>query len=394
MSIQVTCPNPECAKGLRLRDDLAGQKVKCPDCGGVIVVPGGTTVPDPLIGKSIAHYQILAKIGQGGMGSVYRARNLRLSKIVALKILPPSLTATDPAFVERFIREAQSTAQLDHPNVVTVHFVGSDAGHHFIEMQYVDGKTLAEILRDSERLSPSEATRIVIEAARALEAAHLKKIIHRDVKPDNIILTADGHVKVADFGLAALGSAGESAMAGGKVLGTPYFMSPEHCRGEATDARSDIYSLGATFYHALTGRPPFAGAPIQEVTKMQVSAILPRPREIVPDIPASVDDAVMRMLEKKPEKRYPSCTELIADLEKLHATLSPAAAVSAGIDEVEQYRGSPVFAKATLVIVGIALLGAGLLLGLIVIPRLSSTRDQGDRPTPHVTPSPSSPSSR
>ena len=194
MSIQVTCPNPECARSLRLKDDLAGQKVKCPDCDGLIVVPGGEAKPDALIGKRIAHYEILAKVGQGGMGAVYRARNVRLSKIVALKILPPALMAKDPSFVERFIREAQSTAQLEHPNVVTVHFVGSDAGRHFIEMQYVDGQTLAEILRDPENLSPSQATRIIADAARALEAAHAKGIVHRDIKPENIMLTVDGQV--------------------------------------------------------------------------------------------------------------------------------------------------------------------------------------------------------
>ncbi|MEW6358757.1 MAG: protein kinase [Planctomycetota bacterium] len=381
MSILATCPNPECGRKLRLKDDLAGRGVKCPDCGGIIEVPGGESKPDPMIGKRIAHYQILAKLGQGGMGAVYRARNLRLSKIVALKVLPAWLKEKDRTFVERFIREAQSSAQLDHPNVVAVHFVGSDAGHYFLEMQYVDGKTLAEILRDPENISASQATRIITDAARALGAAHTKGIVHRDVKPENIMLTVEGQVKVADFGLASLGDAGSTTTSAGKILGTPYYMSPEHCRGEATDARSDIYSLGATYYHTLTGKPPFFGAPGQEVVRMQVTAPIPPARDMLPTLPEPVNRVVMKMLEKNPGNRYQTCAELVADLERVQATLSPDSSMTAEFDEVEEvHRVSPL-AKAAIGVLVLGLIGAGIFAGIYL-------GGQSAKPEPKPTPPP------
>ncbi|NOZ21428.1 MAG: protein kinase [Planctomycetes bacterium] len=382
MSIPVTCPNPECARRLRLKDDLAGRKVKCPDCGGLIQVPGGESKPDPMIGKRIAHYQILAKLGQGGMGAVYRARNIRLSKIVALKVLPAWLKERDRTFVERFIREAQSTAQLEHPNVVAVHFVGSDAGHYFIEMQYVDGKTLAEILRDPENISVSQATRIITDAARALGAAHSKGIVHRDVKPENIMLTIDGQVKVADFGLASLGETGDATTSEGKILGTPYYMSPEHCRGEATDARSDIYALGATYYHALTGHPPFFGNPGQDVVKMQVTTPIPPPKAALPTLPEPVNRIVTKMLEKDPDKRYQTCADLVNELVKVQGLLSPDSNMTAAFDEVEEVRRVSGLAKVAIGILVLGLIGAGVSAGIYL---------GGQTPKPKVKPAPPKP---
>jgi len=321
MPIKVTCPNPICNRRLKLRDHLAGKNVRCPDCGGVVPVPAEG---DELIGKELAHYQIISKIGSGGMAVVYRAKNLRLNKAVALKVLPPSVQSQDPAFVKHFAREAQSTAQLDHPNVVTVHYVGEEDDYHFIEMELVDGKALVDLLRDPDNISIAQATRITIEAAKALGAAHQKGIIHRDVKPDNIMLTTGGKVKVADFGLATLGGKGGERVLGGKVMGTPYYMSPEHCRGEETDARSDIYSLGATYFHMLTGEPPFYGERPDTVARMHVKAAIPSPQAVYEDIPDEIDEIVMVMMAKDPDDRYQSCDDLIEDLELAASNLAPA----------------------------------------------------------------------
>lgn len=330
MSIRVKCPNPECQRRLKLKDSLAGRKVKCPECNGVIHVPGDGSQPDEIIGKKIAHYQILAKVSEGGMGAVYRARNLRLNKIVALKMLPPALHQQNPAFVKHFIREAQSTAQLEHPNVVTVHYVGSEDNHHFIEMEYVDGKTLRDLLHDPDNISVAQATRITIEAAKALAAAHSKGITHRDVKPDNIMITPDGKVKVADFGLAGLGEEGADRIRAGKVLGTPYYMSPEHCRGLKTDARSDIYSLGATYFHMLTGAPPFHGERPETIVRLHVTAAVPSPQAVKEEVPDKVDRIVRKMMAKKPEERYASCADLIEALE----SASKALALSPGAGKI------------------------------------------------------------
>ncbi|MEW6358185.1 MAG: protein kinase [Planctomycetota bacterium] len=313
MSIRITCPNPECGRRLKLRDDLAGKRVRCPECQGAIRVPGKESAADELVGKKLAHYEIISKIGEGGMGAVYQARNLSLNKIVALKVLPPSLQKEDPSFVKRFVREAQSTAQLDHPNVVTVHYVGREGDYHFIEMEYVDGKPLRELLRNPDNITVAQATRITVEAAKALASAHEKGIFHRDVTPDNILITTHGKVKVADFGLASLGD-DEERVRKGKVFGTPYYMSPEHCRGLATDGRGDIYSLGATYYHMLTGQPPYYGERPEIVVRMHVKAPVPSPQAIRKEIPDEVDKIVGKMMAKNPDERYQSCDDLIGDL--------------------------------------------------------------------------------
>ncbi|NOZ22195.1 MAG: serine/threonine protein kinase [Planctomycetes bacterium] len=347
MSIRITCPNPECERSLKLKDELAGKKIRCPDCHGAIRVPGRQDADDELVGRRLAHYEIISKIGSGGMGAVYRARNLSLNKIVALKILPPSLPEEDPSFVKRFIREAQSTAQLDHPNVVTVHYVGSEDDYHFIEMEYVDGRPLRDLLRDPDNITIAQATRITMDAAKALASAHDKGIIHRDVTPDNILITTDGKVKVADFGLASMGD-DEERVRKGKVFGTPYYMSPEHCRGLESDARSDIYSLGATYYHLLTGEPPYYGERPETIVRMHVKAAVPSPQAIYEDIPDEVDKIVMKMMAKDPDDRYQSCDELIDDLEDealaVASEESTRSMVSgeSGDDDVEVVRHSPV----------------------------------------------------
>lgn len=309
-----------CLNDLLLKDSLAGKKIKCPKCGGMLNEVD--LKADPLVGKKFAHYLILSKIGEGGMGAVYKAQNLRLNKPVALKMVSTQKAKQDPTYLERFIREAQSAAQLEHPNVVTVHYVGNEAGHYFIEMQYVEGSTVRDRLKEPPSLLAAEATQIAIEAAKALRAAHAKGIVHRDVKPDNIMITREGAIKVADFGLAGLASKGEVRTGSGLVLGTPYYMSPEQCRGEATDARSDIYSLGATYYHMLTGSPPFHGEKPNQVAKLHVSGPVPSLQALRPDLPGEIEQIVTKTMAKAPAERYPSCEELIADLTNAAAILA------------------------------------------------------------------------
>jgi len=294
-----------------LKDELSGKRVKCPKCGQILAESNGKA--DPLIGKRLAHYLISSKIGVGGMGAVYKAQNLRLNKTVALKIISARLAKKDPTFLERFIGEAQSAAQLEHPNVVTVHYVGNEGGHHFIEMQYIEGNTVARLFNEPDPITPLEATQITIEAAKGLNAAHKKGIVHRDIKPDNIMITMEGEIKVADFGLAGVGDEG-ARTADGLVLGTPSYMSPEQCRGDAMDNRSDIYSLGATYFHMLASNPPYKGKSPKETVQLQIAGPVPSVREWLPDLPEEVEHVVAKMMAKDPAERYQTCDELLTDL--------------------------------------------------------------------------------
>jgi serine/threonine-protein kinase len=266
------------------------------------------------VGKRLAHYQILERVAVGGMGAIYRSRNLRLDKVVALKVLPQHLVEKDKSFAERFIREARYAAKLEHPNVVTIYSVDFQENHLFIEMQFVEGQSLRQWIKDKKRLSPADAMRVTLEVARAMAAAHAKGIVHRDIKPDNILLTREGQVKVTDFGIAGIADAGGETARPKLVMGTPHYMSPEQCRGDKVDPRSDIYSLGATFFHMLTGRFPFEGATAMAVVQKHVEAPLPSPRSIVPDIAESVCRIVAKMMAKDPGMRHQDCSELIADL--------------------------------------------------------------------------------
>ena len=206
-------------------------------------------------GKRLGKYLLKTKLGQGGMGTVYLAIDTRLKRNVALKVLPKEMAA-DEAAVKRFLREARVAARLNHPNVVAVYDVDRQRGFCFLVMELVDGRTASELLREGP-LSWTEATRLVADACRGLVAAHEAGLVHRDIKPSNIMRTNDGLVKLADFGLAKVmddpGPAKNPLTQSGTILGTPHYMSPEQCRGEPVDARSDLYSLGATYYTLLAG---------------------------------------------------------------------------------------------------------------------------------------------
>jgi len=279
---------------------------------------------DSLIGKEFAHCRLERKLGAGGMGAVYLARHEGLNKPMAVKILPPEF-ASNPDFIERFMREARLAARLEHPNVVQVHDVGTEHGVYYITMQYVEGRSLDVILKERKKFSVSESVSIVKRVAIALAAAHKLGVVHRDIKPANILLSKDGVIKVADFGLAKDSDSNRTISGTGQIVGTPYYMSPEQAQGLSVDSRSDLYSLGATLYHMLTGKRPFeAPTPISIVLKHISEEPVP-PRRIDPSIPENVCAVLAKMMAKKPEARHATAEELVRELDSLKA--APASAV-------------------------------------------------------------------
>ncbi|MEW6359955.1 MAG: protein kinase [Planctomycetota bacterium] len=330
MAIKVQCSNPQCGKLLEAPESYAGRKARCPDCGQSMVIPAAQP-DDPLVGGRLGVFEIEKKLGQGAMGVVYLARNTALDREVALKVLPNSLVKDNPSYLKRFHREAKMAAMLNHPNAVMVYQVGEDQGRHFIEMEFVRGVDLLAVIRKNGRIEPKAAKRIVREVAGALGAAHMQGIVHRDVKPENIMLTEDGGVKVTDFGLAKIGNVQSSITISGQVLGTPLYMSPEHSQGRTVDGRADIYSLGATFYHAVVGGPPFVGKNPFEILVKHIQEPLAWPAE-AEDIPPETKAIIERMLEKHPEARYQTCDELIAAIDgDAPAKPSPARAVKVAV---------------------------------------------------------------
>ena len=278
--------------------------------------PRTTAPPDPLLGKTLGGCEILDRLGEGGMGTVYRARHLGLDKIVALKVLPLQMTDTETR-IERFRREARSAAQIEHPNIVQIHNVGEDDGVHYIIMQYIQGEDLRHRLRRLGTLGPSELVEMAIQVSKGLAIAHEKGIVHRDIKPDNIMYDEADNVKLTDFGLAKNNDTDTTTTRPGKAVGTPYYMSPEQCAGKECDARSDIYSLGATMYHVLTGRRPFRGDTPVQTALMHLRQPLTPPSEVRKDTPEPLDRLICRMMSKNPDERYQSCPELVVALEEV-----------------------------------------------------------------------------
>ncbi len=272
-----------------------------------------------LIGE---RYELGELIGYGGMAEVHRGRDVRLGRDVAIKILRADL-ARDPSFLNRFRREAQSAAGLNHPAIVAVYDTGEDrsaadgAPVPFIVMEYVEGRTLRDILKSEGPLPPRRAMEITSEVAGALDFSHRNGLIHRDVKPANVMITRTGAVKVMDFGIArALSDNAATVTQTAAVIGTAQYLSPEQARGEAVDARSDVYSTGCLLYELLTGKPPFQGDSPVAVAYQHVRENAPAPSTVNPAVPPALDSIVMKALAKNPLNRYQSAAEMREDLQR------------------------------------------------------------------------------
>jgi beta-lactam-binding protein with PASTA domain/tRNA A-37 threonylcarbamoyl transferase component Bud32 len=258
-------------------------------------------------------YELTHLIARGGMAQVYRAMDRQLERPVALKVLFPELSV-DRTFVERFRREAQAAANLSHPNIVPVFDWGEDDGSYFIVMEYVEGRPLSAVLRDPQRMPPRQIATIGAGVAAALAFAHRHGVVHRDVKPGNVLITPDGDVKVTDFGIARAMNTEESLTQTGAVMGTAAYFSPEQAEGKGVDSRSDIYSLGVVLYEMAVGRPPFTGDSPVAVASKHVRDMPVLPREANPTVPPALEAVIMKAMAKSPEDRYGSAEELRADL--------------------------------------------------------------------------------
>src|SRR6056297_3190864 len=278
-------------------------------------VSGLRSRPEQWIGGRLGKYEITAVLGVGGMGVVLLARDPSIERDVAIKVLPTELS-TDETALHRFLAEAKSAGKLNHPNTVTIYEVAHDEDVHYLVMEVVSGGSTAGSLERTGAYSVSEATRLVSEACKGLAAAHKQNLVHRDVKPANLLLSEDGTAKVADFGLAKRAEQQSMMMTReGYLVGTPYYMSPEQCQGLPVDARSDGYSLGATYYSLLTGKSPFqdTGSVVQ-VMFAHCNAGAPDPREVRSTVPAACAAIIRRAMAKKPAERYQSMDEMRVDL--------------------------------------------------------------------------------
>ncbi|MGE0193969.1 MAG: serine/threonine-protein kinase [Planctomycetota bacterium] len=272
-------------------------------------------------GEQIAGYRLLDRLGEGAMGAVYKARQLSLDRDVAIKVLSPDL-AQDDEHVQRFLTEARAVARLNHTNIISGIDVGDSGGVRYLVMEYADGLTVADLLERGGAMDEERVLHIGQQMARALDHAHKANLIHRDVKPANILLTKDGVAKLSDFGLARL----ELDDADARRMGTPDYISPEQARGGKVDERTDLYSLGATLFHMLTGRPPYVGPDASSVLAQHLTAAVPSVLEEDPSIDARTDALVTRLLSKDPAARG-RAKELAEEIESIvkalqHARLS------------------------------------------------------------------------
>jgi serine/threonine protein kinase len=311
---------------------------------------GGEDAPS-LVGQQVGRYEILAELGAGGMGEVFLAEDTTLGRKIALKLLPRSFT-NDADRLRRFRQEARTASALNHPNIVTIHEIGEHDGRRFIATELIEGQTLRQRLARGP-LDTTEALDIILQAASAVAAAHEAGIVHRDIKPENVMLRTDGYVKVLDFGLAKLTGPKAGRVSGpevttavlgntspGVVMGTAHYMSPEQARGLATDARTDVWSLGVVLYEMLAGRAPFEGATTADVT---VSILEREPAALRPatgEFPEELDRIVRQALRKEREERYPSARELLEDLRAVKQDLEFEAKLGRTGEKIVPLKGS------------------------------------------------------
>ncbi len=272
----------------------------------------------------IPGFRVMQKIGAGAMASVYKAKQLSLDRIVAIKILPKRLSE-DKEFVERFYKEGKAAAKMNHNNIVQAIDVGEFAGYHYFVMEYVDGETVYDELIRNRVYTEQAALNIIIQIAKALEHAHARGLIHRDVKPKNIMITRDGTAKLADMGLARLADDVAAAEAEkGRAFGTPYYISPEQIRGVMdVDFRADIYSLGGTLYHMITGRVPFDGQTPTQIMQKHLKEPLVPPDHINKSLSTGLAEVVEKMMAKDRNQRYQSTGDLLMDLSRIQQGMPP-----------------------------------------------------------------------
>jgi serine/threonine protein kinase len=343
-----------------------------------------------LTGQTFAGFEIVAKLGEGGMGAVYKARQPLLDRFVALKVMSPQLSG-DPAYVARFIREAASAAKLTHPNMVQVHTAGEQEGIYYIVMEFVEGESLSHRLRRVGALDPVEAIAITLHVATALQCAwNEAKLIHRDIKPDNIFLSNKGDVKVGDLGLAKSVGGGATEMTqSGMMMGSPHYISPEQARAsKETDFRADIYSLGCTLYQLLSGTTPYHADEALAVVLKHVTDPVPDVLEVMPQCPQALAALVRRMMAKAPDQRHASYEELIAELWRVSdlvqqqqsaptAAFAPAATTAtATLRPAVRQDSKSVIRDSRLVIGGIVAAATILVAGLFFWSPWSTTSSQ------------------
>ncbi|HEY7350418.1 MAG TPA: FHA domain-containing serine/threonine-protein kinase [Ktedonobacterales bacterium] len=276
-----------------------------------------------LIGKKLGQLEVVEQIGQGGMATVYKAYQPALDRFVAIKVLPATY-AKDPTFMERFVREARAIAKLYHPHILPVHDFGEQDGTTYIVMEYVSGGTLKRRLKPNQPMPLRDAVDMVLQTCQALECAHQHNIVHRDIKPGNMLLRSDNFLLLSDFGIAKILEANTALTRTGVGIGTPQYMSPEQSTGlPNVGPRSDLYSLGIVLYQAVAGRVPFGSpgdAPLT-ISLKHVNEPLPPPRQFAPDLPPLVEQVIIKALEKDPDNRFQSATEMIDALNNINMAL-------------------------------------------------------------------------
>jgi chemotaxis response regulator CheB/predicted Ser/Thr protein kinase len=274
------------------------------------------------LGKQLGKYKILKLLGRGGMGAVYQAHHTMLEKTVCLKVLSPACTATGPKAIERFLQEARAIAKLEHPNIVKVYDIEQVNNLYFIVMEYIQGKTLSQLLEEKDAFGVRDTVNISIKIAQALDAAHRQRLIHRDVKSANIMVSETGEVKLTDFGLAISVDRSSKISSSNEIWGTPSYLSPETINGDPVDHRTDIYSLGIVVFEMLIGEPPYTGTNPITVLRQHLEAPVPSISQLRPDVPVELEKIIVKMLAKQPQERVQSAEALIALLQHCSSSLS------------------------------------------------------------------------
>src|SRR6476620_9906498 len=368
----------------RCGSEITGKSKLCQSCGldlmattPVHAIATGALQETDLVREALAaEYEIIEELGRGGMALVYRARDRQLEREVAIKVLPFSL-AFDAEFVERFQREARTAAQLEHPNIIPIYRVGRSGRVIYFVMKFLRGGSLATVMAERKKITPPEIRRLLVEAGGALGYAAQRGIVHRDIKPDNIMFDEFGQCVLTDFGIAKAAS-GQRLTGTGMSIGTPHYMSPEQARAQAIDGRSDIYSLGVVAYQALTGTVPYDGEDSFSIGYKHITEPVPVPQLITAD-ERRIFEVIKRMLMKDPAERFQSCEELVASIQG--QPIAAAGSVRASVATVAA--GASTGAGAVSPVVG----GAPLIVGQPTTPmdsplvnRRMTPRERRDAP--------------